>query len=62
VGRILSRLTPRAFASGRPATVVFDEVYLLKEKEMAALFPDAELVSERFFGMPKSYLAFGRGK
>lgn len=60
VGRPLSRLTPRAFASGRPATVVFDEVHLLRAKDVASLFPDAELVTERFLGLPKSYLAFGQ--
>lgn len=35
------------------------EVHLQKAKDMAALFPAADLVTERFLGMPKSYLAFG---
>ncbi len=34
-----------------------DEVRLLTRKEMQQLFPDCEIVVERWMGMPKSYVA-----
>jgi hypothetical protein len=33
------------------------EVRLLTRAEMVALFPDCEILTERFLGMPKSYIA-----
>lgn len=35
-----------------------EELNLLTKKEMIALFPDCEIIVERFWGMPKSYIAF----
>lgn len=31
--------------------------YLLSQRRMAALFPDARIVTERFCGLPKSLIA-----
>ena len=59
LGRVLCRVTPRAFSRGRPVTEVFDEVRLLTRKELQRLFPAARVETERFLGLPKSYLAFG---
>lgn len=36
---------------------VTEEIRLLTRKEMQALFPDCEIHSERFLGLPKSYIA-----
>ena len=38
----------------------FDEVNLLKLEEFRSLFPRAELITERFAGVPKSYTLIGR--
>jgi hypothetical protein len=37
-----------------------DEVRLLNKKEMQILFPDAEIITERFLFLPKSYIALRR--
>jgi Methyltransferase domain len=58
-GRKLARFTPWAFLGGKSREEVnayFDEVHLLTAAEFKTLFPDAELVVERFLGIPKSYL------
>ncbi len=36
------------------------EVRLLSEREMRMLFPDAEIITERFFGFKKSFIAVRR--
>jgi hypothetical protein len=36
---------------------LLEEVELLTEREMRALFPDAKIVKERFLGMTKSIIA-----
>lgn len=59
IGRALARLAPRALASGRSVTEVFDEVSLLRAPELIALFPGSALTVERFCAWPKSYLAIG---
>lgn len=38
-----------------------DEVRLLSRGEMTALFPDCTILTERFLGLPKSYIALRRG-
>lgn len=35
-----------------------DELQLLRRADMEALFPDCEILVERWLGMPKSYIAF----
>ena len=35
-----------------------DEIQLLRRSDMEALFPDCELLVERWLGMPKSYIAY----
>ena len=48
----------------RPSQVVLDEflksIRLLDRNEMAMLFPDAEIMEERFLGMTKSIIAVRR--
>jgi len=39
----------------------FDEVQLLTRREVAALFPDSVIETERLMGLPKSYTAHGIG-
>jgi hypothetical protein len=34
-----------------------DEIRLLSRRELAALFPEAKIVAERFYGLAKSYMA-----
>jgi hypothetical protein len=38
----------------------FDEVNLLKRRELQTYFPDAKIETERFIGLPKSYSAIQR--
>ena len=38
------------------------EVWLLDIRQMKRLFPEAEILIERFMGMPKSIVAFYRGR
>lgn len=37
-----------------------DEIRVLDKSEMKKLFPDAKILTERFFGFPKSYIAIRR--
>ena len=37
-----------------------ESIRLLSRREMRYLFPDAKLWTERFLGMPKSFVAYGR--
>ncbi len=37
-----------------------DELQLLRRSDMEALFPDCEILVERWLGMPKSYIAYRR--
>ncbi len=37
-----------------------DEIQLLRRADMDELFPDCEIVVERWLGMPKSYIAYRR--
>lgn len=59
LGRQLAPYTPCGVIGKMDGTAVFDEVNLLRHKEVVSLMPRAELVTERFLGLPKSYLAFG---
>jgi len=36
------------------------EIHLLGRKRVAALFPDADILAERFLGLPKSWIAYRR--
>jgi Methyltransferase domain len=51
---------PRA-TSVSEAVISVQNCHLLDARMMRALFPDAELVRERFFGITKSYIAVARG-
>ena len=42
------------------AAATADEIRLLDRGEMEELFPDCEIVTERAFGLPKSYIALRR--
>ena len=35
-------------------------IRLLSRGELASMFPEARLLTERFLGLPKSYIAAGR--
>lgn len=60
LARRLVAITPLALFNGRErANDMFDEVRLLGEREVRALFPDRKIVRERALGMTKSYLVFG---
>ncbi len=58
-GRRLVRLTVRHFLTRhlQRSLEIFDEVRLLRPKEVRDLFPDAEIVYERLLGFPKSIFA-----
>lgn len=59
-GRALSAVTLYGLVNGREGAVaMFDEVQMIGKREFGRLFPAASIVTERTFGMPKSYLAFG---
>jgi hypothetical protein len=61
LARVLVRLGPWAIL-GRPSEATFAEYFdgtqLLTRQEMVKLFPNATLRTERFAGLPKSYLVF----
>ena len=59
--RRLVRVTPWALLfrpSREAAEALIDEIRLLTRSEMAELFPDCELIVERWLGLPKSYVAY----
>ena len=59
VGRRLIGLTVRYLLTRdlQRSLEVFDEVRLLRPKEMRDMFPDAKIVYERVLGLPKSIFA-----
>ncbi|BBM69083.1 class I SAM-dependent methyltransferase [Rhodothermus marinus] len=59
IGRRVVRLTIRNLLTRdvQNSMELYEEVRLLKPKEMRDLFPEAEIVFERFLGLPKSILA-----
>ncbi len=61
LGRVVARIGLWNLLS-RPRDSVFDsyfnETHLLNKKDMEKLFPDATLSTEKFAGIPKSYLIF----
>jgi hypothetical protein len=60
LARRLVAITPLALVIGRDeAKTMFDEVRLLGEREIRALFPGGKIIRERLLGMTKSYLVFG---
>lgn len=59
LGRIVVRVSPFHLLSGANGPKYFDETRLLSKRELMALFPSGQLVVERVFGIPKSYLVFG---
>jgi hypothetical protein len=60
LGRLIAPISPFGlFAKARPRDY-FDETRLLSRSELARLCPRADMVKERFLGIPKSYLAIGR--
>lgn len=58
IGRRVIRLTIRNFFTRdvKKSMELYDEVRLLKPKEMQDLFPEAEIVFEKLLGLPKSIL------
>jgi methyltransferase family protein len=60
-GRMVARASPWAILSRpdeRTFAEYFDGTQLLTRKEMASLFPDAQIETERFSGLAKSHLVF----
>lgn len=60
IGRRLALVSPwRLLSRSDRATAdrYFAETRLLRKAELQELFPDAEVLVERFFGLPKSYVA-----
>jgi Methyltransferase domain len=53
----LARLTPRGLMTPDVVHEIIDEVRLLTYKELQQLFPDCQILRERFLGMTKSYIA-----
>lgn len=49
-------LTPRGWLDSS-AVELAEHTRLLKKREMQVLFPDCEILTERFLGLPKSYIA-----
>lgn len=43
--------------SRKEAEIRVDEIRLLKKREVKEIFPDAEIVEEKFYGLTKSYIA-----
>jgi hypothetical protein len=63
LGRLMAPIAPWRFLVGvgsEHAKAYFDETRLLTKRELKALFPEAEIIVERFLGLPKSYMAFSR--
>lgn len=62
--RLIRNFTLRGWLT-RPGPADVDahlaEVRLLKREEMQALFPDCEILTERFLGLAKSHIAVRRG-
>lgn len=52
-------LTPRGWLSDNAAEFAAS-TRLLTKREMKLLFPDCEILTERFLGLPKSYIAIRR--
>ena len=52
---------PRAESIEEAAGIV-DGANLLERKRFQALFDDAEIIAERYFGLTKSFVAFRRGR
>lgn len=57
----LARWTPRGLMQPEVVHQIVDEVRLLSYREMRALFPDCTILTERFLGLPKSYIAVRGG-
>ncbi|AEN73886.1 Methyltransferase type 11 [Rhodothermus marinus SG0.5JP17-172] len=59
IGRRVVGLTVRNLLTRdvQKSVELFDEVHLLRPRDMKKLFPDAEIIFERFLGLPKSILA-----
>lgn len=49
-----------SWASQEQCERYFDEVHLLRRIELENLFPEAKIIVETFYGIPKSYLAVFR--
>lgn len=50
----------RKTAGVHEAATIVDGIRLLKRSEMQRLFPDAQIVAEKFLGLTKSYIALKR--
>lgn len=61
--RLLRNATPWGWGerpSPEQVEAKLDEIRLLTGREVRQLFPDCEMIVERFMGMPKSYIVFRR--
>jgi len=47
--------------SADETTSLCDGVHLLSRRQISLLFPDADILVERFLGLPKSYIAYRKG-
>ncbi len=61
--RVIGRHWPFSFEKLRRGDPERDavEVRLMTRKELQACFPDAVIIAERFWGLPKSWIASGSG-
>jgi hypothetical protein len=62
IGRKLAFISPWRVLSQPPPghlKIYFDEITLLRRSDLQALFPELRIVTERFIGLPKSYLIVG---
>jgi hypothetical protein len=60
VQRRVAGVTPFAILSKAPQSLIDEQlatIRLLRRKEMARLFPDATILTERVLGLPKSFYA-----
>lgn len=62
IGREIVVVSPFNLLARIDVKQYFDDTRLLPEAELQGHFPDAEIRVERFFGIPKSLIAFGRGQ
>jgi len=62
IGRALVRFSPFGLFQRDEEMVqrYFDATHLLSAREFRSLFPDGQLVTERFFFMPKSYIIISK--